>query len=149
MSVILWFLQNFTFSLKMVEDASQSILAKIGTFIAPVFKLQGFGFWQAAVALLTGLVAKESVVPSLSMFYGFSVTASGAAVAAALTGFTPLSAFSFLVFILLYVPCVAAVSTIRREMNSAKWTLISIGWQLGWAYVISALVYQIGRLLGL
>ena len=114
-----------------------------------MFKLQGFGFWQAAVALLTGLVAKESVVTSLSMFYGFSVTASGAAVAAALTGFTPLSAFSFLVFILLYVPCVAAVSTIRREMNSAKWTLISIGWQLGWAYVISALVYQIGRLLGL
>ena len=149
MSIILWVLQNFTFSFHMTDNMADSILAKIGTFIAPAFRPQGFGFWQAAVALLTGLIAKESVVTSLSMFYGFSITASGAAVSAAMTGFTPLSAFSFLVFILLYVPCVAAVSTIRREMNSFKWTAFSILWQIGCAYAVSALVYQLGRLVGL
>ena len=105
--------------------------------------------WQAAVALLTGLVAKEAVVASLSMFYGFSLTATSAQVAASMTGFTPLSALSFLVFILLYTPCVAAVSTIHKEMNGTKWTLASIGWQLFVAYIMSALVFQVGSLLGL
>lgn len=149
MSIVLWFLQNFSFGFKLVEDQADSILAVIGSFIAPVFSLQGFGFWQAAVALLTGLIAKESVVSSLSMFYGFSITATGAAVSAAMTGFTPLSAFSFLVFVLLYVPCIAAISAIRREMNSLKWTAASICWQIGSAYIVSALVFQIGKLIGL
>ena len=100
------------------------------------------------MALLTGLVAKEMVVSSMSMFYGFSVTASCAAIAAALGGTfqSPLAAYSFLVFVLLYVPCVAAVSTIRKEMNSTKWTLASIGWQLGAAWLGSFLVYQLGSL---
>ncbi|UOO37824.1 ferrous iron transport protein B [Oscillospiraceae bacterium CM] len=149
MSIVLWFLQNFNWRLQMVPNSADGILAGIGTFIAPIFKPMGFGVWQAAVALLTGIIAKEAVVASLSMFYGFSLTASGAIVAAALTGFTPLSAFSYMVFILLYVPCVAAVSTIYREMNSLKWTVLSVGWQLAAAYVISLLVYQIGRLFGL
>ncbi len=148
MSVVLWFLQNFNFDLQMVENSADGILAGIGSVIAPVFKPMGYGMWQAAVALLTGLIAKEAVVASLSMFYGFSMTAGGALVAAAMTGFTPLSAYAYLVFILLYVPCVAAVSTLLREMNSLKWTLASIFWQIGIAYIVSLLVYQIGRLLG-
>ena len=149
MSVVLWFLQSFDLRLNMVESPSDSILGALGGLIAPVFKPLGFGMWQACVALLTGFVAKEAVVSSLSMFYGFSLTATGAAVAAAMTGFTPLSAFSFLVFTLLYVPCVAAVSTIRREMHSTKWTAFSVFWQLLVAYVASFAVYQIGLLLGL
>ncbi len=148
MSIVLWFLQSFDIRLHMTEDASESILAAIGNFIAPVFKPQGFPVWQAAVALLTGFVAKEAVVSSLSMFYGFSITAAGAAVASAMTGFTPLSALSFLVFVLLYVPCVAAVTAIRKEMNSLKWTGMSVAWQIIVAYIVSALVYQAGRLLG-
>ena len=101
------------------------------------------------MALLSGLIAKEMVVSSMSMFYGFSVTASGAAIAGALSGTfqTPLAAYSFLVFVLLYVPCVAAVSTIRKEMNSTGWTLASIAWQIGAAYLGSLLVYQGGSLL--
>jgi len=146
MSVALWLLQSFDFSLRMVDDPSRSMLGALGTLIAPVFSPCGFGRWQAAVALLTGLVAKEMVVSSLSMFYGFPLTASGAEVAAAMTGFTPLSAFSMLVFILLYVPCVAAVSTLFKEMNSKKWSFFSIAWQIGCAWVVSALVYQLGSL---
>ena len=99
------------------------------------------------MALLTGLIAKEMVVSSLSMFYGFSLTAAGGVVAAAMTGFTPLSAFAMLVFVLLYVPCVAAVSTLFKEMGSPKWAFFSIAWQLGCAYVVSLLVYQVGSLL--
>ena len=147
MSVLLWLLQTFDFSLHMVEDASQSMLGALGSAIAPIFAPCGFGYWQAAVALLTGLIAKEMVVSSLSMFYGFSITAAGGVVAAAMTGFTPLSAFAMLVFILLYVPCVAAVSTLFKELGSPKWAFFSIAWQLGCAYVMSLLVYQVGSLL--
>ena len=146
MSMVLWLLQSFDFSLHMVEDASCSMLGTLGGVIAPVFAPCGFGHWQAAVALLTGLVAKEMVVSSLSMFYGFSLTAASGEVAAAMAGFTPLSAFSMLVFILLYVPCVAAVSTLFKEMNSSKWAWFSIAWQMGCAYAVSFLVYQIGGL---
>ena len=146
MSVILWLLQSFDFSLHMVEDTSQSMLGTLGGLIAPIFAPLGFGHWQAAVALLTGLIAKEMVVSSLSMFYGFSLTAASSQVAAAMVGFTPLSAFSMLVFILLYVPCVAAVSTLFKELNSPKWAWFSIFWQLGCAYVVSLLVYQLGAL---
>ena len=101
------------------------------------------------MALLTGLVAKEAVVSSMSLFYGFSASASGATVAAALSGTfqTPVAAYAFLVFVLLYVPCVAAVSTIYREMNSLKWTLRSILWQIGAAYLGALVVYQVGSLL--
>ena len=148
MSMVLWLLQSFDFSLHMVDDAAQSMLGTLGSWIAPIFAPLGFGFWQAAVALLTGLIAKEMVVSSLSMFYGFALTATSAQVAAAMTGFTPLAAFSMLVFILLYVPCVAAVSTLAREMNSVKWTLFSIAWQLGMAYIAAFLVHTVGLLLG-
>ncbi len=146
MSMVLWLLQSFDFSLHMVDDASQSMLGILGGVIAPLFAPCGFGTWQAAVALLTGLIAKEMVVSSLSMFYGFPLAAAPSVVAAAMTGFTPLAAFAYLVFILLYVPCVAAVSTIIKEMNSKKWTAFSIAWQVGCAYIVSLLVYQIGSL---
>ncbi len=146
MSMVLWLLQSFDFSLRMVDDPTHSMLGALGNVLAPVFAPCGFGFWQAAVALLTGLVAKEMVVSSLSMFYGFSLTAASGEVAAAMTGFTPLSAFAMLVFILLYVPCVAAVSTLFKEMQSRKWAWFSIAWQIGCAYVMALLVYQIGGL---
>ena len=148
MSLVLWLLQSFDFSLHMVDDAANSMLGTLGALIAPVFAPLGFGFWQAAVALLTGFIAKEMVVSSLSMFYGFSLTAAGTAVAAAMTGFTPLSAFSMLVFILLYVPCVAATSTMAKELGSAKWTAFSVCWQIGVAYVVSLLVHTVGLALG-
>ena len=147
MSVVLWLLQSFDFSLRMVEDASQSMLGVLGGLLAPVFAPLGFGTWQAVVALLTGFVAKEMVVSSLSMFYGFPLAAEAGVVAAAMESFTPLSAFSYLVFILLYVPCVAAVSTLAKEMNSKKWTAFSIVWQLGIAYAAALVVYQVGSLL--
>ena len=146
MSMVLWLLQSFDFSLRMVDDPTHSMLGALGNVLAPLFAPCGFGFWQAAVALLTGLIAKEMVVSSLSMFYGFSLTAASGEVAAAMTGFTPLSAFAMLVFILLYVPCVAAVSTLFKEMQSRKWAWFSIAWQVGCAYVVSLLVYQIGNL---
>ncbi|NCB62056.1 MAG: ferrous iron transport protein B [Clostridia bacterium] len=148
MSVVLWFLQSFGPGFTMVADEADSFLGYIGGFLAPVFIPLGFGTWQAAVALLTGLVAKEAVVSSMSMFYGFELGAGGAAVAAALSGTfaTPLAAYSFLVFVLLYVPCVAAVSTIYKEMNSLRWTLKSIVWQMGAAYLGALLVYQTGSL---
>ena len=151
MSIVLWFLQSFDGHLRLTENPETSLLGVIGGFIAPVFRPMGFGTWQAAVALLTGLIAKEAVVASLSMFYGFSLTAGSGVVAGALSGTfaTPLAAFAFLAFILLYVPCVAAVSAIRKEMNSLKWTLRSVGWQLAVAYIVSLLVYQLGHLFGL
>jgi len=145
MSVVLWVLQTFGARFQMVDDASQSILGSIGSVISPVFKPLGFGTWQAAVALLTGLIAKEAVVSSMSLFYGFSTLDGGSGIAQALsaTFATPAAAYSFLVFVLLYVPCVAAVATLRKEMNSLSWTLRSIVWQLGTAYLGAFLVYRV------
>lgn len=140
-SVLIWFLQSFDFSMQMVSDSSQSMLASIGIAISPIFTLCGFGDWKASVSLVTGLVAKESVVSTMAVLYGGSTAAISAA-------FTPLSAFSFMVFVLLYTPCIAALSAIRKEMGSAKWTAVSIGYQLLAAWFISALVFQVGTLAG-
>ncbi|MEG2455459.1 MAG: ferrous iron transport protein B, partial [Oscillospiraceae bacterium] len=150
MSVVLWFLQNFGWAggFAMVSDPGTSFLGSIGSAVAPILTPLGFGTWQAAVALLTGLVAKEAVVSSMSLLYGFSMTAGSGAVALALgsTFPTPLAAYSFLVFVLLYIPCVAAVSTIHKEMGGLKWTVRSVLWQLGSAYLGALLVFQIGSL---
>ena len=147
MSVLLWFLQSFGWSggIVMVDNAGDSLLGTIGGAIAPLLAPLGFGTWQAAVALLTGLVAKEMVVSSMTRFYGFSITASGSVGAAALAGTvqTPAAAYAFLVFVLLYVPCVAAVATIHKEMASLRWTLASIGWQLCAAYLGSFVAYHL------
>ena len=147
MSVLLWFLQSFDMSLTMTADPQHSILGIIGGAIAPVFTPMGFGSWQAAVALLTGFVAKEVVVSSLAMFCGFSLSAGGGAVQGALSGiFTARSAYAFLVFVLLYTPCMAAVATMRRELNSRKWTAFAICYQLAAAYVVSLAVYLVSGL---
>lgn len=158
MSVFIWFCQRFNFSLQMVQDPAQSILGLVGKFISPAFALNGFGLvkgtgavnWQVGAALLTGFVAKEAVVSSLGILYiaegaGELTPALGAALAA---NFTPLSAYAFMVFVLLYAPCVAAIATARKELGSLKWTLFTIAYQCGVAWLISMLVYQIGSLLG-
>lgn len=142
MSVAVWFLQSFGLDLRMVEDTADSILAALGNLIAPVFAPMGFGVWQAAVALLTGLIAKEAVVSSMSLFYGFSLTDYAAAGAVMAVTFTPAAALAFLVFCALYTPCVAAIATIRREMNSLSWTALALIWQLGVAWLVSFAVYQ-------
>ncbi len=142
-SVIIWLLQNLDWRLHMVTESRDSILGMIGRFIAPVFKPCGFGNWQAAVSLLSGFAAKEAVVSTMSILYG----AQGAGLSPMLSqAFTPLSAYAFLVFVLLYVPCIAAVSALRTELNSRKLTVFSVCWQIGIAWLMSALVYQIGNI---
>ena len=143
LSVAVWFLQNFSPDLRLTADASESILALLGGFIAPIFAPMGFGVWQAAVALLTGLIAKEMVVSSMSLFYGFSLTDYAAAGAAMSATFSPAAALAFLAFCALYTPCVAAIATIRREMASRSWTLLTLVWQLGVAWLASFAVYQL------
>ena len=150
MSIVIWFLQNFDAGLRMVDNSANSMLGVLGGWIAPVFKPLGFGTWQAAVALLSGIVAKEAVVASLSLFYGFAAGAADTAIRASLsTTFTTLSAYSFLVFVLLYVPCIAAVTTMRRELNSGKWTIFMVAYQILIAYAAAFVIYQFGLLLGL
>ena len=147
MSVVIWFLQSFSPSLQMVEDTTDSILALVGGFLAPVFAPLGFGAWQAAVALLTGLIAKEMVVGSMSLFYGFSLTDYAAAGTVMAATFSPAAALAFVTFCALYTPCVAAIATIRREMGSRRWTALTLAWQLGAAWLTAFAVYQIAGIL--
>lgn len=148
-SIAIWFLKSFTLSLSMTSDPSQSILASMGGMVAPVLAPLGFGDWRSAVALLTGLMAKESVVSTLGVLYGAAGDAGIALTSALQSAYTPLSALSFLVFVLLYLPCVSAFSAVAKEMHSAKWTLTAVFYQLGVAWTASFAVYQVGRLLGL
>lgn len=150
-SVILWFLQSFGVAngvFGMVEDNNTSLLATIGRVVAPVFAPLGFGGWQAAVATFTGLIAKENVVGTFGVLYGFAeVAEDGAEIWTTLAAdFTRLSAYSFMVFNLLCAPCFAAMGAIKREMNSPRWTFIAIGYMCGFAYVVSLIVYQLGML---
>jgi ferrous iron transport protein B len=150
-AVILWFLQAFGFtegSFGMVENNDASLLAAAGNIIAPLFSPLGFGSWQGAVTTITGLIAKENVVSTFGVLYGFAeVAEDGAEIWSALTAdFTRLSAYSFMIFNLLCAPCFAAMGAIRREMNSAKWTSFAIGYMCGFAYLISLIVYQLGLL---
>ncbi len=145
-SIVIWFLQSFDLSLNILPQGQtgNSILASIGRFIAPIFIPLGFGFWEASVALVSGFVAKEAVVGTLTILYA---PASDAAMNTILQGvFTPVSALSFLVFVLLYMPCVAAFSAIRREMNSWKWAVGTVAFQTGVAWIVSFIVYQVGTL---
>lgn len=146
-SGLVWFLSSFNWSMKMV-DTPESILASIGSIIAPLFTPLGWGDWQAAVATITGLIAKENVVGTFGILYGFAeVAEDGAEIWGNLqASFTALSAYSFLIFNLLCAPCFAAIGAIRREMGNAKWTLIAVGYQTGFAYVVSLLIYQLGML---
>ena len=143
---IIWFLQSFNWSLEMV-DASESILASIGNVIAPIFAPLGWGDWKAAVAAVTGLVAKENVVGTFGVLYGMSeVAEDGVEIWANLqASFTQVSAYSFLVFNLLCAPCFAAIGAIKREMGNWKWTLIAVGYQTGLAYIASLLINLVGN----
>ena len=143
-SIVIWFLQSFDLGFNMVSDSSQSILAKLGSLIGPIFKPLGFSDWRASTALITGITAKESVVSTLTVLTG---AATDADLSAALgSTFTPLSAFSFLVFTVLYMPCVAAFAASRRELGSIKGAILTAAYQTGAAYVVALAVYQIGAL---
>ncbi len=144
-TIVIWFLQSFNFSLHTVQDSSDSILAYLGAKIAPIFTLCGFNDWKASVALISGIIAKESVVSTSAILY--NTEASMVLHHALSQHFSMLSAYSFMVFVLLYTPCVAALSAIRKEMKSVKWTTISILYQLITAWFVSALVFQIGTLI--
>jgi len=134
-AIIIWFLQSFSWSFDMVSDSSESILASIGSLIAPVFVPLGFGDWRASTALLTGFTAKEAVVSTLSV-----LVPGGASGLQAL--FTPLTAFAFLTFTLLYMPCVAALAATRRELGSTKGALLAVLYQTGVAWIIAFIVFQ-------
>ena len=154
-TIILWFLMSFGWeggSFCMVEELNESILAKIGTAIAWIFAPLGWTKagegWKMAVAAVTGLIAKENVVATFGMLYGFAEVAEDGAeiwgnLAAAMT---PIAAYGFLVFNLLCAPCFAAMGAIKREMNNTKWFLFAIGYQCGLAYLVSLCIYQIGTL---
>ena len=151
-SIILWFLQGFGFvdgQFGMVEDNNSSILAAIGSAICIIFAPLGFGDWQSTVAVFTGLIAKENVVSTFGVLFGVGSEVAEddpslwTAVAA---HYTPLTAYSFMIFNLLCAPCFAAMGAIKREMNNWKWTLGAIGYMCGLAYVVSFIVYQIGSL---
>ena len=142
-SLVIWFLQTFNIRLNVVADSADSMLASIGRFMAPVFAPLGFADWRASTALLTGFAAKEAVISTLAVLTG----ASTAVLPSALTAvFTPLVAFSFLVFTLLYTPCVAAISAISREMNN-RWIAIGmVVYQSVIAWIVAFIVYRIGVL---
>jgi ferrous iron transport protein B len=151
-AIFVWFASNFGWSEEgfgMVA-MSESILAVLGTAIAWIFIPLGWGNWQAAVAAITGLVAKENVVGTFGILYGFAeVAEDGAEIWGNLAAsFTVLSAYSFLVFNLLCAPCFAAMGAIKREMNNIKWFWIAIGYQCGFAYIVSLCIYQFGLLFG-
>ena len=144
MSVLIWFMQSFSPTLHWVTDSAESIFGRLGSFIAPLFAPMGFGQWEKGVALLSGLVAKEAIVSTLQVLY--SVGSAAELTGAIAAHFTPLSAYAFLVFILLYTPCVAALAAAKRELHSTKYFLLTIAIQLTAAYAVSALIYQVGRL---
>lgn len=149
-TIFIWFTSSFGFvdgHFGMVEDLSDGILASIGQAIAWIFAPLGWGNWQAAVAAITGLVAKENVVGTFGILYGFAeVAEDGSEIWGTLAqSFTAVSAYSFLVFNLLCAPCFAAIGAIKREMNNARWTWFAIGYQTILAYVVALCIYQFGR----
>ncbi len=153
-TIILWFMMSFgwkggSFGMLEAEELDGSILARTGSVIAPLFVPLGWGDWKMAVAAVTGLIAKENVVGTLGMLFGFGEAAEdGVEIWGALAGsMSALSAYSFLVFNLLCAPCFAAMGAIRREMNDRKWFWAAIGYQCGLAYFVSFCMYQIGNVI--
>ena len=152
-TIVLWFLMNFgwvdgSFGMLEAEQLNDSILASIGSIIAPLFAPLGWGDWKMAVAAVTGLIAKENVVGTFGILFGFGeVAEDGAEVWGQLAGsLSTVAAYSFLVFNLLCAPCFAAMGAIKREMNNTKWFFTAIGYQTLLAYVVSLCIYQIGNL---
>ena len=142
-TIVIWFLQSFDTRLNPVSSGEASMLAGIGRWIAPVFAPLGFGDWRASTALLTGFSAKEAVVSTFAVLTGANTANMPSALASV---FSPLTAFSFLVFTLLYTPCVAAISAVRREMNSGKAAIGVVFLQTGVAWIVSFAVYHLGLL---
>ena len=145
-TIVLWFLSRFgwvdgTFGMLAEEEIGNSMLAAVGNGIAWIFSPLGWGNWQAAVASITGLIAKENIVGTMGVLYGGGELSTWAALASV---FTSVTGFSFLVFNLLCAPCFAAMGAIKREMNSAKWTAFAIAYQCAFAYVIALCINQIG-----
>lgn len=155
-TIVIWFILGYNFS--GVAEMQNSIGASIGKVFAPIFKPLGFGSWQAAVSLITGLLAKEVVVSSMAIIYGVGEAVGEAAMEGDIAtsfmdalkgvGFTQLSAYAFMVFSLLYTPCVAVIGVIKRETNSWKWTAFSLCYQFAVAWIVAMLVFQVGSLLG-
>lgn len=143
-SVIIWFLQSFDISLHIVEDSSQSILAMIGRFVAPIFKPIGFGDWRAATALIAGISGKEATVSTLAVLTG---SASSGLTESLTSMFSPISAVSFLIFTLLYTPCVAAVVAVKKETGSAMMSFKLVVYQCAVAWMCSFVFYNIGLLI--
>ncbi len=150
-TILLWFLMSFgwadgSFGMLEAEQLNNSILASVGSIIAPLFAPLGWGDWKMAVAAVTGLIAKENVVGTFGVLFGFAeVAEDGTEIWGQLAGsMTAVAAYSFLVFNLLCAPCFAAMGAIKREMNNAKWFWFAIGYQTALAYVVSLCVYQIG-----
>ena len=145
-SIILWFLQGFGFTeggFGMVADNNDSLLASIGKAVAFIFAPLGFGTWQATVATVTGLIAKEEVVSTFGVLYPGNLSLEIA------TAYSAVAAYAFMIFNLLCAPCFAAMGAIKREMNNPKWALAAIGYMCGFAYVVSLIVYQlVGLALG-
>ncbi len=143
-TIIIWFLQSFDSRLNVVANSADSLLAMLGRFIAPLFAPLGFGDWRMVTALISGFTAKEAVVASLAVLLETSMADLGSALQ---LFFTPLSAVSFLVFTLLYTPCIAAVAAIRRELDSRIKTLGVVVLQCAVAWLVAFLVYRVGTLL--
>lgn len=144
-TLIIWFLQTFDARFNVVESSSDSMLAWIGRFISPVLAPAGFGDWRAATALLSGFTAKEAVVSTLAVLLGTTTSALGGALSTLFP--TGLAAVSFLIFTLLYTPCIAAIATVRKELRSVGSTVAVVALQCGVAWVISTLVFNIGKLI--
>jgi len=143
-SIIIWFLQSFDIRLNHVEESSQSILAAIGQFISVVLRPLGFSDWRISTALITGFMAKEAVISTLAVLTGSAAMELGNVLH---NLFSPLSAFSFLVFTLLYTPCVASIATVRRELGSLKGTIMIIIYQTLIAWFFAFIIYQLGTLI--
>ena len=144
-SLAIWFLQSFDFRLNLAATSADSMLAGIGQFLSPIFAPLGFTDWRASTALITGLSAKEAVVSTLAVLMGTGAETLSASLASI---FTPLSALSFLVFTLLYTPCIAAVAAIRREMRSTSAAIVIVLFQTGLAWCLAFLVHSAGLMLG-
>lgn len=144
-SIVIWLLQSFDTRFYMVDNPAESMLAQIGSFIAPVFAPLGFGDWRAATALITGITAKEVVISTLSVLTGSGDEMVGSALQSI---FTPLTALSYLTFALLYPPCVAALAAIKREMNSGIATLCIMAYEITIAWLAAFAVYHIGLMFG-
>lgn len=153
--VVIWFLSNYNFN-GMTEEMSESFLASIGGVIAPIFYFHGFGTWEAGASILSGILAKESVISTMTILYGvgdIEVEAAVEEVSAFMdsgmaSSFTALSAFAFMVFSQLYTPCVTALGTIKKESGSLKWMVFAAGYMFFIAWFVSLLIYQGGRFLG-